>query len=187
MSILRTFGLFAALGIMFCFLFSYLLGVIILPYQAVTSGISISIGPQLSELVQHVLKYKKKYSILCIIILLISFVGIYMLKNDTYTLGYFPGYDKVVKDHRKMESLWGAYLPIDFLVEPAGNTKLSDRSIVQSTISFSDSVLTLSKVESVFGFHTLYLAGLQQYHPLHYERLVKSQGSLNLASKNAAK
>jgi predicted RND superfamily exporter protein len=185
MLILRTFGLFAAIGILFCFFFTYLLGVIFLPYQSASRNVSVSIGPQLVAIVQHVLDRRRSYHILCFVILLIGLAGIYVLKNDTYTLGYFPSDNKVVTDHRQMEKLWGAYLPIDFLIEPDINKKLNDRTIVQNAMAFSDSVQTLSKVDDVFGFHTVYLIGLQQYHPLHYQRLINSQGALDLASKNA--
>ena len=187
MGILRTFGLFAAIGILLCFLFTYLLGVIILPYQAVTSGISISIGPQIVSLVQHVLIHKKTYSLLCLGVVIISLGGIYFLKNDTYTLGYFPTHNKVVTDHQQMEKLWGGYMPIDFLVEPTNDVKLYNRTLMKNALAFSDSVQSLSKVEGAFGFNILYLMALQQYHPLHYERLITSQSALTLADKNVTK
>jgi uncharacterized protein len=184
MSILRSFGLFAACGIILCFVFTYLLGVIILPRQTIKSTLSLSIGPQLASVVRHVLHYNKSYTALCIAIVILSLAGMYFLKKDTYTLGYFPKDDKVVTDHLQMEKLWGAYMPLDFMVQVGDTLRLNNKKIVQQAMMFADSVQTSDNVESSFGFHSLYLIGLQQYHPRHYERLVKSQNSLTQVSKN---
>lgn len=183
MLILRTFGLFAAIGIILCLVFTYLLGVIILPGQTINTRLSIAIGPHLASIVRQVLHYRKCYAALCTGVVVLSLAGMYSLKKDTYTLAYFPKGDQVVTDHVQMEKTWGAYMPLDFMVEVLDTLHLSDRRIVQQAINFSDSVLTVEDVESAFGFHTLYLMGLQQYHPRHYERLVKSQYSLTQAGK----
>jgi predicted RND superfamily exporter protein len=184
MLILRTFGLFAAIGIMLCFVFTYLLGVIILPGQTVNTKLSIAIGPQLVSVVRQVLHYWKWYAALCAGVVILSVVGMYFLKKDTYTLGYFPKNDQVVIDHVQMEKVWGAYMPLDFMVEVQDTFHLSDKKIVQQAIEFTDLVQKSKDVESAFGFHSVYLIGLQQYHPIHYERLVKSQYSLTQAHKN---
>jgi predicted RND superfamily exporter protein len=70
------------------------------------------------------------------------------------------------------------------MVEVQDTMNLSDKRIMQQAISFSDSVKTSEDVGSAFGFYSLYLIGLQQYHPHHYERLVKSQHALTQVSKN---
>lgn len=187
MAILSSFGLFAAVGIGLCFLFTYLLGVVILPYQSIGPGFSVSISPQLCLLVEHVLASKKKYSLLCIGLLVISGVGIIFLKNDTYTLGYFPEEDEVVRDHIAMENHWGPYMPLDFLLEPSDHQTLKARSIVKGAVAFSDSVVTKKSVSSVAGFHTLYLSALQQFHPQNFSKLLNSQATLNEADKNINK
>ena len=184
MLILRTFGLFAAIGIILCFAFTYLLGVIILPGQPVNTRLSIAIGPRLASIVRQVLHHRKWYAAICTGVVVLSLAGMPSLKKDTYTLGYFPKDDQVVTDHVQMEKVWGAYMPLDFMVEAQDTLTLSDKKIVQQAIAFSDSVETSEDVESAFGFHSLYLMGLQQYHPRHYERLVKSQYSLTQVRKN---
>jgi len=184
MAILQSFGLFAAIGILLCFVFTYLLGIIILPYQAMTSGFSISIGAQLASFIHHVMIHKKVYRFVCITLLTISVVGIFLLKNDTYTLGYFPEDDEVMTDHLNMEKKWGPYMPIDFLVEPHQNKMLYSKPLLKNSVAFSDSVLSMNAVSDVFGYHTLYVTGLQQYHPDHYERLVNSEFILKKINQN---
>jgi uncharacterized protein len=187
MAILSSFGFFAAFGIGLCFLFTYLLGVLILPYQSIGPGFSVLISPRLCLLVEHIMAHKKKYSFLCIGLVAISGIGIFFLKNDTYTLGYFPESDEVVRDHVAMEKHWGPYMPLDFLLEPAADQKLKTRSIIKSTVEFSDTVVGNYGVGSVAGFHTLYLSALQQYHPKNFRKLIDSQASLNEADKNIHK
>jgi predicted RND superfamily exporter protein len=178
MAILQSFGLFAAIGILLCFVFTYLLGIIILPATTISPKISINIGDKLTGVLLHVLKYKRRYTVICIAFVLVSLVGISRLKSDTYTLGYFPEKDKVVQDHQQMEKLWGPYLPLDFLVEANEGVQFYSPSFVKEAIAFSDTVKRIEGIESSFGFHSLYIAGLQQFDSKRFQVYLRSKSAL---------
>lgn len=101
MAILKNFGIFTALGIFLCLLFSFFLGLIFLPLISRKENPVFSQG-WLPSLHDHVLKKKFAYSIFTGILILVSAIGIWQLNNDTYTLGYFPRDHYVVKDHQEI-------------------------------------------------------------------------------------
>ena len=90
MPILKTFGIFAALGIFFCLLFTYLLGVLILPFAKPHTVNTLLTGKKVISFSNFVTSNKKSFAYSSAIIIIISLVGVFLLKSDTYTLGYFP-------------------------------------------------------------------------------------------------
>lgn len=183
MAILQSFGLFSAIGILFCFLFTYILGIIILPLTKISPKISFNIGNRLEGVLTHVLRHKRSYTALTSVIIIVSLIGIFLLRSDTYTLGYFPKNDKVVQDHKQMEKLWGPYMPLDFLVEPKKDIELHSPALVKEANTFSDTINNIEGIGSAFGYHSLYVAGLQQLDRKKYELNVRSASTLKTADE----
>jgi predicted RND superfamily exporter protein len=183
MAILQNFGIFAALGIFLCFIFTYLLGFLLLPsVSSKQSGWQFS-GNYMVMLLEFVLRKKALFSAISLAFLLLGFAGIYLLKSDTYTLGYFPKDHKVVQDHEAMEKAWGAYMPLELLVKPTPGRSLHSPEILKAAIAFSDSAKTISGTGQIFGFHSLYQAGLAAEFGEKNTKILESRSVLNQADK----
>ena len=161
MAILKNFGLFAALGILLCLFFTYLLGVLLLPFTRPSRIITIQTGHQLTRLLGLILARKKLFGGLSFGLVLFFALGIAMLRTDTYTLGYFPNTHPVVQDHQSIEATWGPYMPLELLVEPKAGQPLYSPDVVRAAVAFADSAKTRRGVGRVFGFHSLYQGGLE--------------------------
>ena len=160
MAILKNFGLFAAIGIVLCLYFTYLLGVLLLPLTRPSRTVTTQTEARLVRLLSRVMGQKLLYQGISIALLLTFGLGITYLKTDTYTLGYFPESDPVVQQHRAMEKAWGPYMPLELLVEPKAGQSLHSPAVVRAAVAFADSVRTLPGVGQVFGFQSLYQSGL---------------------------
>jgi hypothetical protein len=160
MAILQQFGLFTAVGILLCLLFTYVLGVIFLPISTPSVVTIFSARRVVTGLLESVLRNKKVYAGISLLLVVISTAGLFLLQSDTYTLGYFPKGDRVVKDHNKIEQIWGNYMPLELTITPAKGMNLYDPGIISSAMSFSDSAQTISGVGRIFGFHSFYSAAL---------------------------
>jgi len=183
MAILQQFGLFAALGILLSLLFTYVLGVILLPRSAPARASTRLAATALLRLLQAVFTHKRTVTAFSFLLLLASLVGLRRLQTDTYTLGYFPQRHQVVQDHLAMEAAWGPYMPLEFLVEPLEGQQLHAAAIILAAKAFADTAKTVHGVGSVFGFHTLYEAGLEARYKAKGRALLRSQFYLNQADK----
>jgi predicted RND superfamily exporter protein len=161
MAILRNFGLFAALGIGLCLVFTYGLGVWLLPLARPAAPSTRTTSTRLAWFYSSVLRHKGVLGSLSLGLMLALATGLPRLRSDTYTLGYFPKNHSVVRDHEAMQASWGAYLPLELLVKPRPGLTLHSPAVVQAATAFADSARQLPGVGRVFGFHSLYLGGLE--------------------------
>ncbi|MGI4762392.1 MAG: efflux RND transporter permease subunit [Janthinobacterium lividum] len=171
MLILRTFGVFAGLGIAFCLVLTFLLGVWLLPLApiaAVPAGasqlqpnLSTKTGAALGRLYGWVLGHRRALGLASAGLVLGFAAGLPRLRADTYTLGYFPARDPVVQEHEAISRHWGAYMPLELLVRPRAGLALYSPEVVQATEALADSLRRLPGVGRVFGFASLYRAGLE--------------------------
>jgi len=83
------------------------------------------------------------------------------LRADTYTLGYLPTRDPVVREHQAIERYWGPYLPLELLVHPGPGRALNSPEVVRASQRLADSLARLPGLGRVFGLPTLYRAGLE--------------------------
>ena len=178
MAILQDFGLFAALGIALCLLFTFLLGVVILPLTRPTPAPTALTGNGVARFYQVVLTKRRLFTGLSLGITVLLLAGTPRLRNDTYTLGYFPNNHRVVTDHRAMEAAWGPYMPLELLVKPKPGLALDSGRVVRAAAEFADSVQTLPGTGQVFGFHSLFQAGLEARFRGRSRRALQSQGAL---------
>lgn len=186
MPILKTFGIFAALGIFFCLVFTYLLGVLILPFARPHSITTKHTGNTVVKLSNFVTGNPIRFASLSFLIIVLSLTGIFLLKSDTYTLGYFPQNHRVVTDNNIIQKQWGAYMPLELTVKPHKGFRLNSPQIVKATIAFTDSLKQIKGIGNVAGFHSFYQAFLQVQYKDKATRMQNSQGTLKLADKNFA-
>ncbi len=178
MAILQTFGLFAAIGIVLCLFFTFLLGVLILPYTQPSAQVTHVTGERLIRFLGLVLARKRLFWGVSALLIILSAVGISRLETDTYTLGYLPDDHPVVRDHEAMQHHWGPYMPLELLVQPKPGLSLHHPDLVREALRFGDSARTLPGVGRVFGFHSLYQAGLEGESGTRTDRALRSRSIL---------
>lgn len=181
MAILRDFGIYSALGIFLCLIFSFFLGLIFLPL--ISSKKETSSSFKLIKLHNYVLSRKTLFFGLSILLISFCIAGFLQLKNDTYTLGYFPKDHEVVLDHEEMERTWGAYIPFDLVINPGQGYQLHSPEIVQAGLAFSDSLKNIPGIGSSFGFPDLYYAGLQNTYGKNADRMLEAKSGLSQTNK----
>jgi uncharacterized protein len=181
MAILRNFGIYSALGIFLCLIFSFFLGLIFLPFIRAKKETGTSF--KLNKLHNYVLKRKTSFFVLSFIMVSLCIAGIFKLKNDTYTLGYFPRDHEVVLDHEEIEQTWGAYIPFDLVIDPGQGYQLHSPEIVQAGLVFSDSLKKIPGIGSSFGFPDLYYAGLQNSYGKNADRMLERKSGLSQTNK----
>lgn len=157
LSILRNFGLFSALGIGFCLLFTYLLGVFIVPRVATTSSFPFSTV----RLWDYLTRHQKVLRIITLIVGVGSLVGMLLIKVDTYTLGYLPSDHPVVQDHMLITRKWGNYMPLELMLETQGDQPVYSPEILQRSLLLIDTLTNMDGISGGFGFSSLMQAGLQ--------------------------
>ncbi|MCC2548861.1 MMPL family transporter [Hymenobacter sp. BT175] len=183
MAILKNFGLFAALGIGLCLVYTYVLGVLLLPLAQPNARSTRQASTGVVRFYTWVLRHKGVLSVASLLLMLGLAAGVPRLRSDTYTLGYFPPDHPVVRDHAAMQAAWGPYLPLELLVRPRPGQSLHSASVVQAATAFSDSVRQVPGVGKVFGFHSLYQAGLEAELGAKGRKALGSQSALNRADK----
>lgn len=186
MAILQNFGVFAALGIFLCLVFTYWLGVLILPHTKPAMQSTKAASTGMARLLTMLLQRRQLLYLLSFLLIVVSIVGMFRLKSDTYTLGYFPQEHAVVRDHQAMEAAWGPYMPLELLVQPAQGKQLYDKEVVQAALAFTDAAKQLGGVGQVFGFHSLYQAGLEAQYKEKGNRMLQSQFYLTQVQKQLA-
>ncbi len=182
-AILQQFGLFAAIGIFLCLLFTYLFGLIILPLTSPSNKVLQPVTAGVNRLLLSVHKNIGGYAAIAVALIAISMVGILFLKSDTYTLGYFPKNHRIVKDHKQMEATWGPYMPLELVIRPAGERTLYDTAIIKRAIAFEDSIRTLTGVGGVFGFHSFYTAAITAQYGRQANAMYRSSSALSVVHK----
>ncbi len=181
MAILRNFGIYSALGILLCLIFSFFLGLIFLPLM--NSGRDTSSSLKLVKLHNYVLSRKTIFFSLSFILIALCLAGILKLKNDTYTLGYFPQDHEIVLDHEEIERTWGAYIPFDLVINPKPGYQLHSPEIVKAGLAFSDSIKRIPGIGSSFGFPDLYYAGLQNTYGKNADNMLRGRSGLSQTNK----
>ncbi|QJX45555.1 MMPL family transporter [Hymenobacter taeanensis] len=161
MAILRVFGVFAALGIGLCLVFTFGLGVLILPHAAPNPRTTHTTSTRLVAFYALVLRHRGLATVVSVVLIGLGLWGATRLRADTYTLGYLPANNIVVRDHQALEAAWGPYLPLELLVESRPGYSLASPAVLKAAAAFADSARTLHSAGQVFGFHSLYQAGLE--------------------------
>lgn len=183
MAILQNFGLFTALGIFLCFSLSFFFGLLFLPF--IKSSMPVYFPKQvLINFHNHVLKNKKVYGGFIIVTIVFAFMGSTFIKNDTYTLGYFPENHRVVTDHNMIEKTWGFYMPFELMIEPENNFLIKSPQVVSAAKQFSEEVKSIKGIGSSFGFHDLYYTSLKNKFGHRADTLLARNYGLSQIDRN---
>ncbi|ADR21622.1 hypothetical protein MATR_07470 [Marivirga tractuosa] len=178
MPILKDFGLYAAIGIFFSLVFSFLLAPIFLPFIKVHKKYF-----PFEKLIprSQFFSAKKQNSIIIIasILIAISVIGIQQIETNSDTLGYFPQDHEVTQDSKTIEDNYGAYLPIEYLIKTTNN---NDSKLLQNTFAWTNEVhQSISGIEKSLGFHTLYETAFRTEYQEKWPKAIKSEGLVKRA------
>jgi predicted RND superfamily exporter protein len=184
MPILRDFGLYAAVGIFFCLVFSFLLTPIFSPY--LNSQKSYLSYGKLIPSIQFFTNSKQKIIVaIAFVIILLSFLGLVQIETNSDTLGYFPNDHQVMQDSKYIEEHYGAYLPIEYLINSKEN---KEQELLQNTIEWTASVSQEVKgFEKNIGFHTLYENSFKLEYHEKWKEALKSKGLMKRAQEQIKK
>jgi predicted RND superfamily exporter protein len=198
MPILRTFGVFAGVGIAWCLVLTFVLGVWLLPLTGqmptraagtrAEGSVTAATSAALVRLYGWVLGHQRPLALLIVGLVLGLGAGLPRLRADTYTLGYFPASSPVVASHHALEKAWGPYLPLELLVRPRAGYTLHSPEVVQATEALADSLRQRPGLGQVFGFSSLYRAALEaQLGPgRRVQTALGSRSALRLAHERLA-
>ncbi len=153
MSILRSFGLFAAIGIGFCFIFTYILGIFFLPIANAHSPSEIKITNALINFENRITHRKNWIIGIYILLFAVCIYGITRIKTDTETMGYFPQEHEVIKDHYTIEESFGAYMPLELSIYSETENINSSNTIVKCE-EFASNILSNNVAEDINGYYT---------------------------------
>ena len=169
LAILREFGLFSALGVLLCLMFTYLLGVVLLPQWQRVRPLPLNIVPWWSWFRQH----RSALLILTLLVSAGSLIGMFQLEADTYTLGYFPDDHPVVRDHEHLAQTWGSYMPLEFIVTSKGSL-VSSSEALQRHARLTDSLTQVDGMSSGISLATLTEASLRTRYGDQARRALRS-------------
>lgn len=164
MAILKNFGLYAALGIAFCFIFTYILALFFLPKSKAHSPSEEKINRFLLNFEKTIVDKKSTVIILYLIIFGISIYGIQKIKIDTETMSYFPKNYEVIKDHETIENTFGAYMPLEISIE-AKDSNILSKEIITKCFEYENEILQKKVAEKANGFYT-FLEETNKYIPI---------------------
>ena len=154
MAVIRQLGMYAALGIAIAFAISFLYMIIAWVNLEPTKDHGEEgrrfawIHGCLSATTRLVVSNPLKVLAGCALVFAIALVGISQLKVDTFTIGYLPKDHKVVVDHNKIESTWGYYSPVEFIIKPLEGKSMADAELLNATEAFAKEVGELGEVSS---------------------------------------
>ncbi len=160
MAILQQFGLFSAIGIGLSLLFTWLLAALLLPGfspNRVPRNLKIS-----GSLTQSLKAGRYILRPLLLISVLAFSAGIFLLENDTYTLGYLPDSHDVVVDHKRITETWGAYMPLELMISTRDGSPLTGGPALEESIALHR-LIQNAGYPNLFGYPSLYLAGGRAY------------------------
>ncbi len=119
-SVIKTFGVFSALGIMITFLSGFTFSAIFLRTIKKTGSYTARVSTYarfLIKLNNSVIRHRSVYIFLICIFIASAVVLSCKIKTDMHPLGYFPSGHKVYKDHERIIKNWGNYMTIDLILE----------------------------------------------------------------------
>lgn len=186
-SVLREFGIFAALGTLLAFICAFIFSAVLL---SLIKTPSIRFNPRAliaSTLVRfsdHIFRYPRVYWTVLILMVFVSAFGITQINLDMYPMGYFPSDSKVVKDHDFIREKWGNYFTIDLMLETRDKNDLRDPKMINAIIDFEKEASEQPEIRNTFSFvhiierfsEIVYKRDLQRvlYNPFLREALIRN-------------
>lgn len=104
-------------------------------------------------------------------------MGLVQIKTNSDTLGYFPQNHEVYQDSKMIEDIYGAYLPIEYLITTTG---VNQNKLLQNTIDWTNEVNhSITGIERTLGFHTLYETAFKREYNEKWRQAIESKGLVN--------
>ncbi len=82
---------------------------------------------------------KRSPAALAVVMIIISVIAGFFanqVRTDTFTIGYLPDDFWVVEQHNHIETTWGEYSVLDFVVRPKGDRTMRDPEVIRATQKF---------------------------------------------------
>ena len=179
LAILREFGLFSALGVLLCLLFTYLLGLLLLPWLRRPPPPLLDMTPWWHWLY----RYRKAFLVVTLLVAVGSLVGVFRIQADTYTLGYFPDDHPVVQDHHRIAQEWGDYMPLELIMRVNDGQSVSSPEALQRSARLLDSLTQVEGIGSGFSLASLTEAGLQMRYGERASQALRSTVAVRQAQQ----
>jgi predicted RND superfamily exporter protein len=100
-------------------------------------------------------------------IVAVSVVGMLRISTDTYTIKYLPNDHPVVTDHKRIESEWGDYGVLEFLVEPREGLRADSCEVLTAMNRFVQKATELDEIRNGISLYNLYYQTADIYSQGH--------------------
>ncbi len=175
--ILANFGIYAAIGIGFGLIFSFWLGLIILPRLHPKKSAFVA-SQTLVKLQDWVIKKQALVLSLFALILIWAAWQIPSLVVDTNSIAYLPEEHPVRSDSKKIEQLMGPYMPLDFSLECADGYTTQSPEILKALFRIDSAAEQMPRVGKMQGYHELFRAALQDRYGKNWRRGLEKESLL---------
>jgi predicted RND superfamily exporter protein len=158
MAVIRHLGTYAAIGVGIAFAASVTL--MIPTLFAIPQNARLPEHRRLNRFLDSarglLLRYPLPIAVVSGLLCALGVLGASRVVSDTYTIGYLPDHHQVVRDHRALESGWGDYSPLEFMVIPQDGLTVEHPRILAGTERFVAAASSLPHIRKGFGLHTVY-------------------------------
>lgn len=158
MAIFRSLGAFAALGLLVALAAAVVL--MLNAYLSLPKGLAAPRHPLVARLLEAcflgVTRHPRALAVLSAILVALSLGGALRLRADTYTLGYLPKDDEVVRDHERIVRAWGDYGVLEFTVVPAGGRPVDSPEVLAGMERFVTRARERPEIRDGLSVATLY-------------------------------
>jgi predicted RND superfamily exporter protein len=189
MAVLREFGAFAATGLAFALLCSFVFSGLILydlpPVGRKKKNLINNLIPLLDRQILHVHSHARSYWLIFAGIAAILLYGTAKVVTDTYTIGYLPDDHPVVQDHRFIEQAWGDYFPLEFTVHPLADKTVKEPEILLAMKNFVEEASLLPEVRTGYGLHLLYERAFPLVYGPVWEKKLQSRSAIEGVTRTA--
>jgi predicted RND superfamily exporter protein len=170
LSAVRELGLFAAIGIMAAFVNTLILMTFVYLFKSNSPSASqYKYIDRVLERTQTFVRNRLSTAWLIIIIVTaLAFVGSSQVKVDTLTSDYLPKEHQSLVDHHAIESKWGAYNVLEFVIEPSAGYQITDVEIIDAIDEFVTRATELPEIHSGLSINTLYQEMANTNMPLDF-------------------
>jgi predicted RND superfamily exporter protein len=148
--ITRSFGTFAGIGVLLAFFFSAVLAAFFLRSRAV-DGTNLWAGRFVKRLFVHAHRRRRGVLGAAAFVLAAFGVGTTLVNADTRSIDFLPADHRFVQDHRKIESTFGPYVPVEVVVQPPPGMSWRDPTFLAALKDAQKRVEAMKDVGGTFS------------------------------------
>ena len=158
MEVIRSFGVYAAVGIGAALIAS--VGLMIVAFVRLREGATLPKFPLIRRLLEvceaAVVRHPIALGLASITLAGLGLGGYQLVVADTYTIGYLPDDHQVVREHEQIEAGWGRYFALELTARPLGERRIDDAPLLDATERFVAEVSALPEIRNGFSLASLY-------------------------------